>query len=134
MQKKAEAKATAEVVATLKEASIPRKVEFTLPPGMTEEQFKKALEKMNKPEKKVVKDSAPVVFQEIDNGHNKLLRVHRTVYKEKELLGIQNFWRKDESEDWEFGKAVTFDYELIQDIITGLEKMKAWCEDHAGKE
>lgn len=118
----------------MSKAEGPKKVEFTLPPGMTEEQFMKAVEKMNKPEKKTVKDEKPVIFQEIDSGHNKLLRIHRTVYKEKELLGIQNFWRKEGDTDWEFGKAVTFDYEVIGDLITGLEKMKAWCEEHSEKE
>jgi len=112
----------------------PKKVEFTLPPNMTEEEFMKAVEKMNKPEKKAVTDTKPVLFQEIEAGHNKLIRVHRTVYKDKELLSVQNFWRKDESEDWQFGKAITFDYEVIQDIIEGLKKMKAWCEEHSGKE
>ena len=103
-------------------------VEVELPPGMTAGKLQALLSKTRKAP---VQEAEPVVFAEIENGHNKQIRVHRTVYKGRELLSIQNFYI-DESKgpDWQFGKAITFDYELIDDIIGGLTKMKSWCEEN----
>ena len=101
-------------------------------PEMSDAEKIKAFDALQKAGKvsKPVTNEATVEFATIETGHNKQLRVRRSVYKGKENLGIQSFWREDESQDWQFGKAVTFDYEVIDDIITGLNAMKEWCEEH----
>lgn len=72
----------------------------------------------------------PVVFKTLEIGHNSQIRIHRTIYKNKELLSIQKFWRESEADDWQYGKAIVFKYEDIDEIIEGLTTMKSWCEEH----
>jgi hypothetical protein len=66
----------------------------------------------------------PIIFKEIEVGPNTILRVQKTYYKGKELLGIQKFWRQDPTEEWQYGKIITFPDEAIDDLIEGLKKMK----------
>lgn len=109
------------------------------PKDMTKAELQAELEKARaqaaeaqKP--KIQTKEGRVVFATIETGYNKQLIVRRDFYKERENLGIQQLWRKDENQNWEFGKGVTFDYENIEEIIEGLQKMKSWCEEHPGKE
>lgn len=74
------------------------------------------------------KTDQPVIFKEIGVGYNSILRVHKSFYKGRPLLSIQKFWREDESGDWQFGKAITFPDEVIEDLIEGLTKMKEYVE------
>lgn len=73
----------------------------------------------------------PVIFKEIVKTPKKMIRVWRNFYRDRELLSFQTFWKGKESDDWQFGKAVVFDYEDINDIIDGLQDMEKWCEDNA---
>ena len=77
-----------------------------------------------------IENSQPVVFKSIETGPNSLIRIHRTSYKGKECLSIQKFWRESEGDDWQYGKAITFKYGNIEDLIEGLTAMKTWCEEH----
>ena len=73
---------------------------------------------------------APIIFKEIKKSDRKMLRVWRTFYKGKELLSLQNFWRTGPEEAWDFGKAITFNYEDIDELIEGLQAMQKWYEDN----
>jgi len=79
----------------------------------------------------------PIIFKEIEIGSNSILRIQKTYFKGRELLGIQKFWRSDPTEDWQFGKAITFPEESIDDILEGFSTMKAYLDkelDIGGKE
>ena len=89
-----------------------------LPEGVTKEEADKFL------------SSQPVIFKTIKTGPNSLIRIWKNLYKGKELLSIQKFWRESEEDEWQYGKAITFNYEAIEDIMEGLTKMKEWCEEH----
>jgi len=92
-------------------------VKIELPVGVSEAQAREALK------------AQPVIFTEVDTGYLKQVRVQRNFYKGKELYGLQNFYKEDETqEDWQFGKAVNFPPECLDDIIEGLQKMKAYIE------
>ena len=93
-----------------------------LPEGVSKEEAYKFL------------SSQPVVFKTIETGPNSLIKIHKTLFKGKELLSIQKFWRGSEEDDWKYGKAITFKYEDIEDLIEGLTKMKSWCEEHPKEE
>ena len=72
----------------------------------------------------------PPIFAEIETGYNSLTRIHLLTYKNhKNLPAVQKFWREDESQEWKPGKAITFSYETIDDIIEGLQKMKTYIEE-----
>ena len=76
------------------------------------------------------KEGERKAFKEIECGYNQILRIHQHLYKGKELLSIQKFWRKEETDPWELGKGVTFPYEAIDGIIEGLQTMQeALAED-----
>ncbi len=76
----------------------------------------------------------PIIFKALLTGDNSQIRIHKTHYMNKELLSIQKFWRQDEKSDWQYGKAITFKYESIEDLIEGLTSMKSWCEEHPEEE
>lgn len=74
---------------------------------------------------------SPPIFAEVETGFNSSTRVHLLNYKQsKNLPAVQKFWREDEDQEWKPGKAITFNYETIDDIIDGLQKMKAWIEEN----
>ena len=74
---------------------------------------------------------APPTFKDIETGYNSLTRIHLLNYKNsKNLPAVQKFWREDESEEWKPGKAITFPYETIDDLIDGLQAMKTWLEEN----
>lgn len=70
-----------------------------------------------------------VLFKEIE-GTAKKIRIHKTIYKGREMLSIQCFYIDRDTGEWAPSRAVVIDYEQIDDIISGLEKMKIWCEEH----
>ena len=75
-------------------------------------------------------EKAPV-FKDILTGYNSLTRIHLINYKSsKNLPALQKFWREDEDQEWKPGKAITFHYEAIEDVIQGLTDMKSWLEEH----
>ena len=91
-----------------------------LPEGVSKEDAEKFLE------------SQPIVFKTIETGPYSQIRIHKTSYKKRELLSIQKFWREPEPplDDWQYGKAIAFKYEDIDDLIKGLTKMRKWCEEN----
>lgn len=94
-----------------------QKVEIELPAGVSKEQAEKLLK------------AQPVTFMEIDTGYLKMVRIQKNVYKGKDLYGIQNFFKEDETQDeWQYGKAVNFPPENIDEVIEGFQKMKAYIE------
>lgn len=73
----------------------------------------------------------PVIFKEIEITDVRMIRIWRNVYKGRELLSIQSFWKKEMLDtEWEFGKAITFDENSIPELLDGLEAMKSWCDEH----
>jgi len=93
-----------------------------LPEGVSEEEAKKFLKTLN---------THPPIFAEVETGYNSLTRVHLLNYKNhKNLPAVQKFWREDEDQDWKPGKAITFQYESIDDIIEGLQAMQAYIEEN----
>jgi DNA-binding PadR family transcriptional regulator len=107
-------------------------VEINLPPGVTAEDFQKAVDAMTKQAKKKVPEEAPVVFKEWESGGN-LKRVYRGTYKGKEQLSVRAFYQDPDNPEWKFGKGVTFGFEDIDFIIEGLQAMKAWCEENSSE-
>ena len=101
-------------------------VTISLPPGMTQADFERSIKLMQK--KTPIKSSEPVIFEEHEVNPTTLLRVYRDIYKNKEVLSIRKFWRKEEGEDWQPGKGVTLAFDDIDQIISGLQKMREWCE------
>jgi len=93
-----------------------------LPVGVSVEDAKKFLKTLPPP---------PRVFKEVETGYNSLIRVHQLNYKGRQLPAIQKFWRENENQDWQYGKAITFPYEAIDDLIDGLQRMKTWMEENA---
>ncbi len=102
------------------------KVQVQLPEGITQKQFESMLAKMGKAEP----SPEPVIFKEIQTKENEVIRVYRDTYKGREYLSIRKLWRKDPSEEYQPGKGITFVYEDITEIISGLEDMASWCEDN----
>ena len=97
---------------------MPEKI--TLPEGLSKEAAEKLLKQQ------------PVVFIEIETGYLKKIIIWRNFYKGKELFGMQNFYKEDETqEEWKFGKAVNFPPENIDDVIEGFTKMKAFIDNEA---
>lgn len=79
---------------------------------------------------KPVRCGDQVIFQEIECGHNQLLRVYRDIFKGRELLSIRKFWREDEDDpEWKPGKGVTFHDEQIEGLIEGLQGMQTWLRE-----
>lgn len=103
-------------------------VELELPPGVTEEALQKALTALAK--KPVKKEAEPVIFNEWESGYNQKIKVYRGSFKGKLLNYIQKFWLEEASGEYKHGKAVTFDYEDIPEILEGLEKMKEYLEEN----
>jgi len=95
---------------------MPQGEKVTLPPGITQEQAKELLKNQS------------VVFAELDTGYLKKVQIQKSFYKGKELFGIQIFYKEDETEEWKYGKAVNFPPDLIDEVIEGLTKMKAYIE------
>jgi len=108
------------------------KVNIQLPEGITQEQFESMFAKFQtlREKSKELPSGEPVIFKEILSKENEVIRVYRDVYKGKEYLSVRKFWRKDSLEDYQPGKGITFIYDDIDEIISGLEDMKLWCEDH----
>jgi len=91
--------------------------EVILPPGFSKEQAERLLKEQ------------PIIFSEMEVGYLKKIRVWKNFYKGKELYGIQTFYKEDETQDeWKFGKAINFPPELIDEILEGFTKMKAYIE------
>ena len=111
---------------------MPEKVEITLPEGMTAEQFQKGIAAFTKKgSTPITTNQEPIIFKTIEASPTIQIRVYRDFYKGRELLSIRKFWRKDEEgPEWQPGKGVTFPYDAIDEIISGLEDMREWCSDH----
>jgi len=94
-----------------------------LPEGVSEKEAEKFLSRLKK---------EPIIFQEIEVGYNSVIRIQKSYYEGRELYGLQKFWREDESQDWQYGKAITFSRtsieEKIDNVIEGFTKMKAFLE------
>lgn len=88
-----------------------------LPNGVSKEEAEKFLSTLNK---------EPTVFKEIEVGPNSILRIQQSYYKNKKLLGIQKFWREDPTQEWQYGKAITFPDESIDDIVEGFTAMQTY--------
>lgn len=98
-----------------------------------EKKFKKYLEEQEKKKSKPsIKDEDPVIFKEVQTSDRNKLVISRNTYKGRESLRIQNFYLEDD--DWRFGKAISFHYENIEEIIEGLQEMQTWCEDNLGED
>lgn len=111
-----------------------KKVEQELKTPLTAEEKAAAYDKMiqeGKAKPKVSNEDT-VVFRTLPKGDKNKIELRRSVYKEREILGLQQFYKEDIADsDWKYGKAITFSFEDIDDIIKGLEDMKDWCEEHA---
>jgi hypothetical protein len=107
----------------------PSRITIPVPEGVNPEDFKKTLEAFAKNPKKEYKDGETKIYKEIE-VNQELRRIQKTYYKGKKSLRIQTMWRTDENQDWQFGKATTFEYENIDELIEGLQLMKADLEEH----
>ena len=106
------------------------KVSITLPPGMTEEAFKKAFVRFSKPEKAPKKDNDSVVFKDIEDGPEKRIRVSRDTYKGRTYNSIRGWYTDQNDGILKPGKGATFKYEQIDEMIEGLQLLKSYMEDH----
>lgn len=86
-------------------------------------------EGVSKEEAKEILSTHPSIFKEIPVGYNSMIRIWKTFYKGRPLLSIQKFWRAEDNQEWQFGKAITFPEEVIEDLIEGLTKMKEYLEE-----
>ena len=101
-------------------------VKISIPENITLEQVAKIVQKMSKqtPEK-----GEDMVFKKWEAGLNKELRVEKSYFKGRKLLGIRKYWREDETQEFKPGKGVTFTFEDIEEIIEGLQAMLNHFED-----
>jgi hypothetical protein len=107
------------------------KVELELPLGVTKEAFEKALKALtNKKEKSPAKTGGPIVFASIEKKPGTELRVSLDYYKGRELLSLREWWSTPEDPVLKPGKGATFDYEMIDELIAGLTKMKEYLDEH----
>ncbi len=102
------------------------KVEVTLPPGMSKEDFLKAIQCRTKKE---TKTGEPIIFSQQEAGVGKEIHVRLDYYKGKELKSVRQMYQ-DEAGQWQFSKGCSFEYENIDEIIAGLQKMKTWLEEN----
>ena len=93
-----------------------------LPEGVSEKDAEKFLKTLK---------THPPIFKEVETGYNSLIRIHQLNFRGKQLPAFQKFWRENETQDWQYGKAITFPYEAIDDLIDGLQQMKAYIEENA---
>jgi hypothetical protein len=104
---------------------------------MTAEEKAAAYDKMVSEGKTKAPAEAPantdtVVFWTLPRSAKNKVELRRSVYKEKEILGLQQFYKEDSTDtEWKYGKAVTFGFEDIDDLIDGLQKMKDWCVENS---
>ena len=108
-------------------------VSITLPPGVTEEVFLKFLDKLSKPEKPKKKDDS-IVFQSIEDGPEKELRISRDTYKGRTYNSIRGWYTDQNDGILKPGKGCTFKYEQIDGIIEGLQLLKDYMEEHPEEE
>jgi hypothetical protein len=101
-----------------------------LPSGMTVKDLERVLAAASKAARGATLSDDSPIFTEIEKTEKEIIRVYRSTYKGREVLSIRAFWRNDQFPDWQFGKGVNFDYEMIDSLIEGLTKMKDWCEEH----
>ena len=76
----------------------------------------------------------PIIFKEIEIGPNSVLRIQQSYYKGRKLLGLQKFWRQDPTQEWQFGKAITFPDESIDDVIEGFTAMQNYLNEEVENE
>jgi len=96
---------------------------------------KKELEgcKPEEPRKEKEHQKYPVIFNEWETSGRQTFRVITDTYKGKILHSIRKYWY-DDNDELQPGKGATVDYEDIDEIITGLKKMKVWMEEHPKEE
>jgi hypothetical protein len=90
-----------------------------LPKGVSKEEAEKFLSSLKQ---------EPIIFKEIEVGPNSIIRIQQSYYKNRKLLGLQKFWRQDPTQEWQFGKAITFPDESIDDVIEGFTAMKTYLD------
>jgi len=97
----------------------------------TIERKKKELEgcKPESPRKKKETIKYPIIFNEWETSGRQTFRVVADMYKGKLLYSVRKFWY-DNDDELQPGKGATLNYEDIDNIISGLQKMKIWMEEH----
>jgi hypothetical protein len=71
-----------------------------------------------------------VTFATVQTKDNEQIRALRIVYNGRGSLRLQAFYRKEATQDYQYGKALVFKYENIDEIVQGLLDMKTWCENN----
>jgi len=83
------------------------------------------------PAKKQSPTDKSVIFAELEKTDVQKVRIWYNVFKNMKLYCIQNFWRENPTDNWRFGKAITFHPEDIDKIISALTDMREWYEENA---
>ena len=104
-------------------------VSIELPPGVTAKDLEKLLSKTTKEAKESEHKGEGVIFKSLESGDQEL-RVSQDWYKGRSLLSIRKWYTDKDSEELKPGKGVTINYEDIDLVIEGLQKMKEWCEEN----
>jgi len=71
----------------------------------------------------------PVIFNEWETTGRQMFRVIADTWKGKVLFSVRKYWY-DKADELQPGKGATVGYEDIDEIITGLQKMKKWMEEN----
>lgn len=113
----------------------PETVEISLPEGVSIDDIRRALAGEKHTEKS---DKDLVIFAELPKGNENVLRVYRDIFTDKrgkrhETLSVREFYRNDYDELTP-GKGATFKYEMLDELIYGLQQMKEWLENHPEEE
>jgi len=103
--------------------------EIELPPGMTEANVQRILKAAEKKQNKPSGENY-VEFARFESGNEQEIRVYRDIFKKHEMFSIRRFYL-DPIDGWKPGKGVTFKDEDIDEIVTGLEKMREWAGENA---
>jgi len=103
-------------------------MEIEIPEGMTEKEAAKLLSRLVSNPSPTQSKLEPKVFKDFESRNDRL-KVYLDHYKGKEVKAIRRFYLDKDSQEFRPGKGVTFTYEDIDEIIEGLQEMKAYLED-----
>lgn len=76
-------------------------------------------------------DNEDITVTTVQKNQNVQIRILVVDFKKNTYIHIREFFRRSESEDWQYGKGVTFPYDnidILDALISGLQRIKKALE------